>query len=82
MSERFFCPGASAGGVLALPADESRHLARVLRLGPGDVVEVFDGQGFATLARVSVVGRDRTELIAVGESLPDRALPFRLTLAT
>src|SRR5262245_18650731 len=82
MAERFFCPDPPSGGRLTLAEEESRHLSRVLRLGPGDVVEVFDGQGFATLARVVAAGRDRVELVAVGEPLPDRALPFRLTLAT
>jgi 16S rRNA (uracil1498-N3)-methyltransferase len=46
------------------------------------VVELFDGRGFATLAEVVRVGRDRVELEAVGPPLPDRAPGVRLTLAT
>jgi 16S rRNA (uracil1498-N3)-methyltransferase len=39
-------PGAAAGGTsLRLSPEESRHLLRVLRLGPGDAVSVFDGEG-------------------------------------
>jgi 16S rRNA (uracil1498-N3)-methyltransferase len=82
MADRFYCPELSKTGRLALEGDEARHLARVRRLGPGDVVEVFDGRGFATRAEVVAVGRDRVELRPVGDPLPDRAPPCRLTLAT
>ena len=33
------------GEVLDVPADEAGHLVRVLRLGPGAAVRVFDGRG-------------------------------------
>ena len=82
MADRFYCPERPVQGRLTLRGDEARHLGRVLRLGPGDVVEVFDGRGFATRARVEVVERDRVELQAVGSPLPDRTGPCRLTLAT
>src|SRR5262249_19164308 len=63
MADRFYSPEAAAGGRLVLEGDEARHLSRVRRLGAGDVVELFDGRGHATLARVVVVvGRDRVEL--------------------
>jgi 16S rRNA (uracil1498-N3)-methyltransferase len=54
----------------------------VRRLGPGAVVEVFDGDGFATRAEVTEAGRDWVELVVVGEPLPDREPACRLTLAT
>ncbi len=34
-----------SGVVVALDADQAHHAQRVLRLQPGDVVEVFDGRG-------------------------------------
>jgi 16S rRNA (uracil1498-N3)-methyltransferase len=37
---------------VTLDADQSRHLSRVLRLGHGDTVEVFDGRGRMAVARV------------------------------
>ena len=44
-----------------MPAEEATHLRRVLRLGKGDTVAVFDGRGAEYLARVedttSVDGR-------------------------
>jgi 16S rRNA (uracil1498-N3)-methyltransferase len=82
VADRFFCPDPPVGGRLAIGGDEARHLARVRRVGVGEVVEVFDGRGFATRAEVVAVGRDRVELVPVGEPLPDRAAPLHLTLAT
>ena len=81
MAERFFCPDAARGGRLTLDGDEARHLVRVRRVGAGGVVELFDGQGFATLARVSAVDRGRVELVAEGDPLPDRAPACKITLA-
>ncbi|MGE3819733.1 MAG: 16S rRNA (uracil(1498)-N(3))-methyltransferase [Isosphaeraceae bacterium] len=82
MVERFFCQDAAKGGELALDSSESNHLARVRRLGPGDAVVVFDGQGFATSAEVVQVERGRVVLQSVGLPLPDRLAPIELTLAT
>ena len=43
---RVFCPGnISPGALLSLPDQAAHHLARVLRLGPGDAVRVFNGDG-------------------------------------
>jgi 16S rRNA (uracil1498-N3)-methyltransferase len=57
---RFFAPAFDPGDeVVALPRDEAEHLRRVLRLGEGDTIAVFDGRGNEFLARVaSVVRRD------------------------
>jgi 16S rRNA (uracil1498-N3)-methyltransferase len=82
MGERFFCADAASGGPATLTGDEARHLARVCRLGPGAVVELFDGQGHATRARVVLVGKDHVDLAPLGTPLPDRAPPLSLTLAT
>jgi 16S rRNA (uracil1498-N3)-methyltransferase len=42
---------------VALPRDEGEHLTRVLRLGAGDTVAVFDGRGQEFLARVVTASR-------------------------
>ena len=68
---RFFAPALDAGDeMVALPRDEGEHLRRVLRLGVGDTVTVFDGRGHEWLARVaSVVRRDvRVQLVARAEA--------------
>lgn len=82
MADRFYCPDPPVGGRFTIEGDEARHLVRVRRLGLGDRVELFDGRGAASTAEVTSVGRDRVELIVVGEPLADRVLPCRLTLAT
>lgn len=53
-----------AGGPITLPAGSASH-ARVLRLGVGDRVELFDGRGRAALATISAVERERVLCEAV-----------------
>ena len=51
---RFFAPALDPGDdTVLLPRDEAEHLTRVLRLGVGDTVAVFDGRGHEFLARVA-----------------------------
>jgi len=55
---RFHVPGVDAASAsVALPEDEAEHLARVLRLGAGDEVEIFDGQGHLWRAEVLQAGK-------------------------
>ena len=35
-------PGKQIGATVPLSADDSKHLARVLRINPGEIVTVFD----------------------------------------
>ena len=50
---RFFAPALDPGDeTVTLPRDEAEHLMRVLRLGVGDTIAVFDGRGHEFLARV------------------------------
>ncbi|MBM4142062.1 MAG: 16S rRNA (uracil(1498)-N(3))-methyltransferase [Lentisphaerae bacterium] len=45
MHRFYVCPPDWTPSEALLSGDETRHLARVLRLGPGAEVEVFDGRG-------------------------------------
>ena len=55
---RFHVPGVNATCErVELPDDEAEHLVRVLRLGVGDEVDVFDGRG--GLWRAEVVQADK-----------------------
>jgi 16S rRNA (uracil1498-N3)-methyltransferase len=57
---RFFAPDLNPGDdTVVLPRGEAEHLTRVLRLGVGDTVSVFDGRGHEFLARV-IGARHRT----------------------
>lgn len=59
MLPRFFVPDLDPGASDArLPPDEARHLSRVMRLGVGDEIAVFDGRGRECRARVTDVARD------------------------
>ncbi len=50
---RFFAPSLDPGDeAVDLPRDEAEHLTRVLRLGAGDMVSVFDGRGHEFTAKV------------------------------
>ncbi|HHW15321.1 MAG TPA: 16S rRNA (uracil(1498)-N(3))-methyltransferase [Firmicutes bacterium] len=58
---RFFCrPEDRSGDRLTLPADESRHARKVLRLGPGDRIAVLDGTGVEYEAVVEAFGPSAT----------------------
>jgi 16S rRNA (uracil1498-N3)-methyltransferase len=64
---RFFAPAIDPGDeTVVLPRDEGEHLTRVLRMGVGDTVSVFDGRGHEWLARVvGAIRRDvRVQLIS------------------
>jgi 16S rRNA (uracil1498-N3)-methyltransferase len=46
VNARFYAPDASrTGDLVALPDDEAQHLTRVLRVGEGEAVRVFNGRG-------------------------------------
>lgn len=70
-----------AGERVTFDAEETRHLTRVLRLGPGDIVEAFDGRGNVLTVRLERVGNR----LAYGTLLARAALqsesPLHLTLA-
>jgi 16S rRNA (uracil1498-N3)-methyltransferase len=75
---RFYAPDLDAdAGHVRLPADEARHLTRVLRLRAGDDVAVFDGRGVQFRARVEAAMRDTVSLQLL-EPLP---VPGRLATA-
>ena len=62
---RFYLPTVDANRVGELDEDETGHLTRVLRLGAGADVDVFDGRGGMFRARVSEVGRGRAVVQAL-----------------
>ncbi len=82
MSERFYCPDPPQSGRYRLGPEETRHLARVCRLGVGDRVEIFDGRGFAATAEIVAATVNGVELVAIGEPIFGSELPFPLVLAT
>jgi 16S rRNA (uracil1498-N3)-methyltransferase len=81
---RFFAPSLDPGDdVVALPRDEAEHLTRVLRLGAGDTVAVFDGRGREFLAKVvAAAKRDaRVQLVSPIEPAAEASVPITLVQA-
>ena len=81
---RFFAPALDPGDeTVDLPRDEAEHLTRVLRLGVGDIVAVFDGRGREFLARVvSAARRDaRVHLVSRIEPAPESSTRMTLVQA-
>jgi 16S rRNA (uracil1498-N3)-methyltransferase len=79
---RFFAPDLDpADERVKLPKEEGEHLTRVLRLGIGDVVSVFDGRGREYLGRVVSALRRDVVLQLVEPRTPASEPPVALTLA-
>lgn len=63
MPPRFYAPDlAPESGSARLSPEEAHHLTRVLRLGSGDIVTVFDGRGIEWRARVDKASREAVTL--------------------
>jgi len=86
---RFYVKGlAAVGSCVELGPDETRHMVRALRLGPGAEVELFDGSGRIALARLTEISGARgrpgrtasAQVISVREAEPDADV--RIALAT
>jgi len=63
-----------------MPEDEAEHLTRVLRLGAGDEVDVFDGHGALWRAQVVQTGKKSAWIRPIEELEPAPELDISLTL--
>lgn len=80
MHPRFFSQTSITESTVELTESEHQHLSKVLRLGAGDKVTLFDNSGYEFVASVLEVGRNSTKLEVESSSLPIRELPYRLTV--
>lgn len=79
---RFFAPAFDPGDeMVTLPREEAEHLTRVLRLGVGDTISIFDGRGNEFLARVAGAVRRDVRAQVLSRLTPAAEPPVRLTLA-
>ena len=78
---RFLAPAIDPdAGEVELPREEAHHLTKVLRLGAGALVRVFDGRGREFTATVTTA-RGRHVRLALGGALPaPEAQLVRVTL--
>ena len=72
-------PERLAGGRVTFDADESRHLARVLRLRPGDTVVATDGAGRDYTVRLERLGEEAVGAV-LAEAAGVAASPLAITL--
>ena len=64
VNARFYAPDANApGDLISLPGDEVQHLTRVLRLGAGDRVRVFNGRGAEFDGVIETVTRSAVRVV-------------------
>ncbi|MDD2900860.1 MAG: RsmE family RNA methyltransferase [Syntrophales bacterium] len=78
---RFFAPPAAfQKGKVVLGPEETHHLHKVLRLGPGAKVEVYDGQGRNFAAVVHKIEAGGALLQVLEELAPWGESPLDLTL--
>lgn len=82
---RFYAPvDAFSTDHVTLAADEARHLRDVLRLGPGDEIYVFDGEGREFQCVIEESRRDWVNLRVIEEvpaAKPESALNLTLAIA-
>lgn len=69
------------GAVVALPEDAVAHLVRVLRLGLGDPVTLFNGDGFDYVANISSLSKKAAEVQVLGQCRVENESGLHLTLA-
>jgi 16S rRNA (uracil1498-N3)-methyltransferase len=74
-------PENIVGDRVTFDADETRHLRRVLRLGPGDVVEALDGTGTMLTVRIESAAPRGAEGTVLSRSAHRTESPLRLVLA-
>ncbi|PWU25326.1 MAG: 16S rRNA (uracil(1498)-N(3))-methyltransferase [Candidatus Rokuibacteriota bacterium] len=78
---RFYAsPEAVAGEEVAFDAQETRHLARVLRLRPGAVVRAIDGRGQQLTVRLTRIGARGAEGKVLDRTVHRSESPLDLTL--
>jgi 16S rRNA (uracil1498-N3)-methyltransferase len=68
------------GARLSLPEGAARHVARVLRLGVGDALCLFDGRGGEYEATIDATRRDEVSVVIGTHHAVERESPLRIVL--
>ncbi|MBC3871824.1 16S rRNA (uracil(1498)-N(3))-methyltransferase [Undibacterium oligocarboniphilum] len=77
---RFFCQTPlSVGALVDLPADIAHH-AQVLRLQPGDAIQLFNGEGGCYVASLTIIEKKRASAEVKVFLQEENELPFSLNL--
>ena len=78
--DRFFCPELRDHTTVTIADDEFHHLAHVLRVKPGERVELFDGRGRAVECLVERITKREAHLARTGNLREDEPDHIRLVL--
>ncbi len=81
MAERFYINHDLGPGPVELHGPEAHHLGAVCRARPGDVVCLFNGDGYEYPARVVEVSRREVTVEVTAQEAVSRELPFVLHVA-
>jgi 16S rRNA (uracil1498-N3)-methyltransferase len=81
MHRFYLTQDAVHGSEARIRGQEARHLSKVLRLGPGDRVEVADGNGRVFEAEITAVSPREAVVCLKGERLGERESPLHITVA-
>ncbi|ACN15186.1 conserved hypothetical protein [Desulforapulum autotrophicum HRM2] len=68
-------------GRAVITGQEARHLGTVLRLGPGDRVELVDGRGTIARAEIETLSHNTAVFTILDSSSPGAESPVHITLA-
>lgn len=81
-TRRFYIPPDKFGETIRLGSDEARHLSKVLRLGEGDKIAIFDGLGRECMFRIDQINPSDVLVTYLKETeSPAPESHLRLTLA-
>lgn len=78
---RFYLPELGTENHVWLEGEEAHHALRVLRLGAGDEVGLFDGSGVECLGVVERIERHRAKIVVRHRERADRDPALAVTLA-
>jgi 16S rRNA (uracil1498-N3)-methyltransferase len=81
MSKRFFVNELLSEKPVRIEGAEARHMVRVLRIDVGQVVTLFDGEGFEAAAEVTGIKNGAVDLEILELCAISTELPFELVLA-
>jgi 16S rRNA (uracil1498-N3)-methyltransferase len=82
VNPRFFAPEAQASGdLVTLPQEEAEHLTRVLRLGTGAAIRVFNGSGDEFESVVEAAAKDGVQVRLGEPRAPAPEAHLQVTLA-
>lgn len=70
----------SAGGEIALLDDAANHVGRVLRMGPGQAIQLFDGSNQVFEAQITHTDKKSVRVNVLSGQIDDRESPIHIHL--